>query len=277
VNQHLQPDEALVDLLVKQAVEGLSPQEQAVVDAATGTAAGREIREELSHFERAAAAIAMTRLDSQPLPEALRGRLLRDAANWAAGQQTQPVKMTDPQPTSGAQRPAPLRSGRSAANSGWWAAAACLVLALFMVVREPRPPAAPSTGQLRAQLLARTDSIRLSWSPTQDPGGNGVSGDLVWNPATQTGVMRFVGLSPNDRRARQYQLWIFDAERDERYPVDGGVFDVPSGTGEVLVPIHAAIAVRNPKLFAVTVEKPGGVVVSQREHIVVTAAPGSPG
>jgi hypothetical protein len=47
--------------------------------------------------------------------------------------------------------------------------------------------------------------------------------------------------------------------------IDGGVFDAPS-TGEVVVPITARLRA----LFAVTVERPGGVVVSRREHIVVT-------
>ena len=53
--------------------------------------------------------------------------------------------------------------------------------------------------------------------------------------------------------------------------VDGGVFDI--GPGEVIVPIRAALPVTTPKLFAVTIEKPGGVVVSSRQRIVVTAAP----
>ena len=74
----------------------------------------------------------------------------------------------------------------------------------------------------------------------------------------------------NDPSRAQYQLWIFDAKREQAHPVDGGVFDVRDG--EVIVPIHAAIQVFAPKLFAVTVEKPGGVVVSKRERIVLTAA-----
>jgi hypothetical protein len=52
------------------------------------------------------------------------------------------------------------------------------------------------------------------------------------------------------------------------------VFDVTSG-GEVIVPIHAKLKVTKPTLFAVTVEKPGGVVVSKRERIVVLAKVGA--
>jgi hypothetical protein len=56
--------------------------------------------------------------------------------------------------------------------------------------------------------------------------------------------------------------------------VDGGVFDVPANSTEVLVPIHAALPVRLAKAFAVTIEKPGGAVVSAREHILVLAQAG---
>ena len=66
----------------------------------------------------------------------------------------------------------------------------------------------------------------------------------------------------------------FDAGRDKRYPVDGGVFDVPANTAEVVIPIRAALMVRKPAAFAVTVEKPGGVVVSGREHVVALGAIG---
>ena len=39
----------------------------------------------------------------------------------------------------------------------------------------------------------------------------------------------------------------------------------------MIVPIHAKLHVVDPKMFAVTVEKPGGVVVSDRKHIAVLA------
>jgi anti-sigma-K factor RskA len=82
--------------------------------------------------------------------------------------------------------------------------------------------------------------------------------------------MRFVGLAPNDPTQFQYELWIFDKARDQAFPVDGGVFDVTSN-GEVIVAINPKLHVNDLGMFAVTVEKPGGVVVSKRERIVVTA------
>lgn len=85
--------------------------------------------------------------------------------------------------------------------------------------------------------------------------------------------MHIEGLPANDPGTLQYQLWIFDKDRDERYPVDGGVFDIPAGATAVDVPIRATLAVDEPVLFAVTVEKPGGVMVSSRERIVLVAKP----
>jgi hypothetical protein len=84
--------------------------------------------------------------------------------------------------------------------------------------------------------------------------------------------MRLQGLAANDPGVVQYQLWIFDKARDAKYPVDGGVFDVTGG--EVVVPIVAKLHVEQPTLFAVTVERPGGVVVSDRKRIAIVASAG---
>jgi Anti-sigma-K factor rskA len=138
------------------------------------------------------------------------------------------------------------------------------------------PPRTVSASNLREALLARVDTTTTPWSKTKDPASQNAGGDVVWNEALQQGFMRFAGLAKNDPTASQYQLWIFDDTRDAKYPVDGGVFDVDTATadpktGDVIVPIAAKIKVGKPSLFAVTVEKPGGVVVSKRERIVLTA------
>jgi anti-sigma-K factor RskA len=123
----------------------------------------------------------------------------------------------------------------------------------------------------RAELLERApDAIEVAWTKTQDPASAQAEGDVVWSPSRQEGFMRFRGLAPNDPKQSQYQLWIFDAERDERYPVDGGVFDVRPD-GETIVPIRAKLPVAHPKLFAISVERPGGVVVSGRERLPLVA------
>ncbi len=137
---------------------------------------------------------------------------------------------------------------------------------------EPAPPPITPTAA-RAKLLAEAADVQtLPWTATKDPAAQGATGDVVWSPSRQEGYLRFVGLSPNDPKAIQYQLWIFDKLRDDRFPVDGGVFDV-GPSGEVVIKISPKLFVNEPVLFAITVEPPGGVVVSKRERIVVTAAP----
>ena len=91
-------------------------------------------------------------------------------------------------------------------------------------------------------------------------------------PVTQRGFLRIVGLKPNDPRIEQYQAWVFDAKRDKRYPLDAGIFDIPADSSEVIVPLHVELPVRVAKAFAVTIEKPGGVVVSALHHVVVLGA-----
>lgn len=112
----------------------------------------------------------------------------------------------------------------------------------------------------------------IELSGTEDPAANGASGRAAWDASTQSGTLELSGLASNDPRISQYQLWIFDATRDDRYPVDGGVFDVPSGISAdetVVIPISSRVEVREATLFAITVEQPGGTVVSDRERIVL--------
>lgn len=159
--------------------------------------------------------------------------------------------------------------------SGWVAAAA--MLALFAGRSrdsdiDPARTLVSSATMLRDSLLqADSALLRVAFAPTDDGTAVGASGDVVWSERAQRGVMRIVGLAANDRERWQYQLWIFDRNRDERYPVDGGVFDIPVGATEVLVPIDARLPVGDATLFAVTVEPAGGVVVSTRERIALTA------
>ena len=97
-----------------------------------------------------------------------------------------------------------------------------------------------------------------------------VSGELVWSDAKQAGFMRFRGLPVNDAAKEQYQLWIFENAKLEEHPKDGGVFDI-TAEGDVIIPIDAKLATKDPKVFAITVERPGGVVVSDRKKIAALA------
>jgi Anti-sigma-K factor rskA len=286
-----EPDEAMVDLLVKQVTEGLSPAEQRALDVMDSELASAYLRD----LERAAAAVTLAGSAGQaPLPTALSERIAQQAEEHFASA----GKVADLREARAAaaekarvQAPAPQRANRFG-GYGWLAAAACLVLAIFGWERTPSPlppvvavvtppsvvvppaekPAPPTAAEERAALLAKTDSLKIPLGATKDPAAAGVSGDVVWDPVTQRGFLHFAGLAPNDPALHQYQIWIFDAGRDKRYPVDGGVFDVPANASEVVIPIRASLMVRKPAAFAVTLEKPGGVVVSGREHVLALGA-----
>ncbi len=169
---------------------------------------------------------------------------------------------------------------RFATVAPWLAAAACLVIASGAVFYAARNGGGGTAASIvsaadgRAALVKNaTDLTTIAWTATKDPAATAATGDVIWSEAQQRGYMRFVGLAANDPKQFQYQLWIFDKNRDDKFPVDGGVFDV-SSTGEVIIPITARLRIADATLFAVTIEKPGGVVVSKRERIVVTAAKG---
>jgi hypothetical protein len=53
------------------------------------------------------------------------------------------------------------------------------------------------------------------------------------------------------------------------------VFDVPAGREEVIVPMHPTLPVSRAVAFAITVEGPGGAVVSAREKVVAFAHAGA--
>jgi len=163
------------------------------------------------------------------------------------------------------------RWSKSLALSGWLVAA--LLFVSFLLQRNAQPSQDSETR--REVLVANAaDLVRAEWVRAADPLAGKLSGDVVWSRARQEGYLRFRNLAPNDPTRHQYQLWIFDRSRDEweAKPVDGGVFDVGPDQ-EVVVRIDAKLEVRQAALFALTLEPPGGVVISAREHLLATAAP----
>jgi hypothetical protein len=290
-----QPDDALVDLLIKQITEGLSPAEQRALDALDSPSVTKATQE----FERAATAISLA--GAGPLrapPPTLLARLEAQASSYVAAHPVTAPTAAGPA-AGGARAPAAVvtlavaRPRRSGGSLGWFAAAACLVLAVIGWMRSPPaplPPVAqvipeapivrpapvepPTPAEERTALLAAPTALKITLGATKDPAAAGVSGDVVWDPVTQKGFLHFAGLKSNDPSVMQYQIWIFDGERDQRYPIDGGVFDVPGNAPDIVIPIRAAVLVHKPAAFAVTAEKPGGVVVSDRAHVIVLGAAG---
>lgn len=202
----------------------------------------------------------------EALPPALRTRLDRSADDWVAECALRRVV---------AQRPAWRRT------FPWLITAAALVLAIssWWPRLADLTPGVGITGlvhdwraeRARERLLAVPGVERWAWGGASESG----TGDFVWDPRGQRGYLRLSGFVPNDPSRAQYQFWIFDAARDERYPVDGGVFDVPPGRSEVIVPVRASRHVSRVAAFAVTVEQPGGTVVSARDKVVAFARGGT--
>lgn len=281
MNARFLDDERIADLLVLEVTEGLDAAERQELEALLAATPGAAP----DALAGAAAAVTLAaRLPAEPLPAALRETLIKQGQTVVrvkAANKVQPLPARKPAAAApGAPVSAAAAPSAAGARYGWYAAAASLLIALaawFPRFEADAPPALveapePSVAERREALLAAAPTVLTQgWTRTEDPASAAVQGDVVWDEATQTGYMRFSGLPANDPAQAQYQLWIFDGTRDDRYPVDGGVFDVPAGATEVVVPIKATLPVRKAALFAVTVEAPGGVMVSSRERIVALA------
>lgn len=250
----------LLELMGERALFGLDSNEQRELDAL----ADQHPEVQPEEMEIVAAQVELSGLPSAhlELPDHLQRR----------------IRAAMPSGESGGSVSAPAPTTRrdwmtQVATWGGWVTAAALLVALLS--RGPQAPGkrAPLVAsQARAQLMqAAEDLLRVDWTATEDQAAQGATGDVVWSNAAQEGYMRFVGLAANDTSQSQYQLWIFDTEQDDKYPIDGGVFDIPAGADEVIVPIAAKLDVTRPYMFAITVEKPGGVVVSSRERLPLLA------
>ncbi|MEM9082724.1 MAG: anti-sigma factor [Planctomycetota bacterium] len=168
--------------------------------------------------------------------------------------------------------------------TGWIAAAAAILVAWTVLFGQSLEL---SPEQQFEKLVATPGVQRTDWIATGHPSGPEALGEVIWDPETNTGVMVFSGLSINDPKDSVYQLWIFDATRPgnvlsqfddgselapilTQRPIDGGVFSVGS-EGRVVVPINAKLDIKQAVAFAVTIEQPGGVVVSDRQDVPVLA------
>ncbi|MEM6292880.1 MAG: anti-sigma factor [Myxococcota bacterium] len=264
-------DDRLDALLVAQATEGLDATDAAELDALLDASPDADA----DAYADVAAAITLAELGTvEPMPAHLRQAVLDDVPPRVA---VAPANAAPP------------------VRAGWmgWAVAIAVAAVLAMVLLQPERPAPiiataaptvvvvpavepaprePTPAEARKSLLnTRADARVLAWTAGPDPTGTNVRGDVVWSASEQRGYMRFEGLRPLQPEDAVYQLWIFDGTRDDRYPVDGGVFTVPTGARDVVVPIDATLPVAEAAMFAVTVEAPGGVVVSDRSRIAALA------
>ena len=267
------------DLLTKKAIYGLDDSEQRELDAMDAA----DSEAELFSLERTVAAISLIGIEAdEPLPSHLFARIADEAGDYIDDRSTEAVS------TWGDERSHQQQEER--AGSPWFAwlgwavaAAACIALAVNVFVMRPKEPdvakvlspaEAPRqmtpTERREEMLRSAVNMVKAEWANGNVKDIKTISGDVVWSDEMQTGYMRFRGLPANDPGKETYQLWIFDKTQDKATPIDGGTFDVPT-EGEVVIPINAKLKAQGPEMFAVTIEKPGGVVVSSREKIAALA------
>lgn len=274
--------ELLFDLLAKKAIYGLDDTEQRQLDELDTATSENEFRS----LEITATAIGLIGVEQdEPLPAHLRSSILASADAYFTAGETVPE---DPwshvkarQADIGSEQAVKSRSS----IFGWlgWAvaAAACIALALnlwFTRTQQPpdivkvQPPDIPqmkTPAQMRAEFMASTPNMtKASWAPGNVKEIKAV-GDIVWSDDKQAGYMLLRGLPVNDTGTTTYQLWIYDKTRDKN-PIDGGTFDV-SADGEAVIAINAKLKAQRPEMFAITMEKPGGVVVSEGKKIAALA------
>ncbi|MBA3769496.1 MAG: anti-sigma factor [Blastocatellia bacterium] len=261
--------EKLLDLLTQRAVYGLSADEQRELDEIQ---VDKTYRDDAS-FDLAAAAIALTEIDArEEMPAHLKSRILASANDYFGDTEQDEMQKTFA-----------FEPKRSVASwLGWLvAAAACVALAVNIFWTRQQAPQVITVGPTPSPTVEKLDPRKdfeamfasagvvkaLVGPPPKAPAELAqVAGDVVWSDAKQAGYIKVKGLPKNDTAKTTYQIWIFDENQDPKHPIDGGTFDV-TVDGEVLIPIDAKIAVRNPKMFAITAEKAGGVVVSDRKRM----------
>lgn len=259
--------EMLIDAWIEQALAGAEASGGTTHDPAIAAEALAEVRAVsadtfVGQIELAAAAVLVAESAPQePLPDSLRDKLLDDARTFATPASVTAISSRAPQP-----------------RSGWlqgagWLAAATLFIALVWQSAEQTPPAIaePTIAELREQLSTIDGTVTLTWGQSELSPFDGVRGDVVWNNERQQGFLRLVNMPANNPSVTQYQLWIVDPERDSN-PIDGGVFNVIAASGEVLIPIDAKLPVIDAKAFAITEERPGGVVVSDGPLLLIAAS-----
>ncbi len=274
----------LLDLMAARATEGLDSDELRELDPML--AAQDEFSEEELELAAAAADLAIQRRagGADALPSDLRARIMTQSAEFVG--RAKPAATPDVVPFP-SREAGETKSDKGFNPMTWlgWAVAAALALAFVpwpiggpdtpaddpAVIADVTPPAPPTAAEERQSLLDRADdAITVAWAPPTVEGYEEVTGDVVWSDAEQRGYMRLKGLPAIADSDDQYQLWIVDPEVDT-HPVDGGVFDMPVGAGEAVIPIDSKLAVDNPAVFAITREKKGGVVVSAGPLLVIAA------
>lgn len=263
--------EELLDLLTERALDGLSPADELRLGRLL-EAAGLTDEDGIDLAAAAAMnAFACTeKAEIDAVPASLTEALRADAGrHFASAPAKANVRSLEQARTRRAQASGETPTRSWTAGIGWAVAAMLAVVVVISLQPEPITEGVDPAAA-RASLLAEAGSTVVEWSRSEIPAYNRVTGDVVWNDERQEGYLRLAGMPMNDPAIAQYQLWIVDPDRDAN-PVDGGVFDIPSGADEIIIPIDAKLDVADPAAFAITREQPGGVVVSDGPLLIVAS------
>jgi hypothetical protein len=268
----------LTELLAEEALGNLSGEEIHELEGLMAAGTGLQ-REDLMNV---ASLLQVGFLHQDPhgldrMPDALKQQVERQAEAFfaehkAGNDPANPATVTTLPKRPAARLVQTSRWLQPAAVIGWLAAAA-LALALVLPRGAEQPELNQPLNVQRTALMQVEGTTVVPWIPPKAAGYTGVTGDVVWNNDRQQGFLRLAGMPANDAAQMQYQLWIVDPDRDAN-PVDGGVFDIPPGTAEVIVAIDAKLSLSQPRAFAITAEQPGGVVVSGGPLLIVAPVTG---
>jgi hypothetical protein len=300
-----------VQLMIDRAAEGLLDEQSELELRRTAPLAADAIT--AYDVAAASLFLATVSADASPaLPRSLEQRLQLAGQAWCRQQRSAqnaaplafPQQTVQPTPSSpvpsqplvlrGAGRDEPALSLRSEPSPSrlrvipWLAAAAGVALAAFAWWSPARLPASssapgvvaasntlPAPKDAYAQLASSPSSLKLPFGDWSDATvaceKPGVQGEVLWDEARKFGVMKFANLPKLDETKERYQLWIVDSRGMEQR-ISGGVFN--GANGEQFVIIDPGISVDRAAAFAVTIERPDGVWVSDMKRRVVIAAAG---
>jgi hypothetical protein len=298
------PLSRLDELLIDRAVRGLSSEESQEL-AKLLDAAGKA--DDVS-FDRAAAALDMALHNdiNVEVPPALLKQLQHDAQAYCAGVSSardesivgrigaMPSRAFDAVMDHRAVRTPMVMTRRYTREwSGWIAAAAAVAFGVYMWSERSAADRKLSSDVYRATIggesldeLAQKAEARLERYARSGAqllripmglakpvaSGNATVGEVTWNSAEGTGVLKVTNLEPA-AKGTAYQLWVYDEARDQRYPVSAGTIQVQPGKTETLIPIDPSIKVSSAAAFTVTLEQAGGNVTATREKVVSIAVP----
>ncbi len=251
--QHPPMSERLLDLVIAHETDVLTEAEAKELAHLMASAPAHEVAE-----VRRAISVGQAAM----MPVDLRGKLQIQAHGYFAGRGERGGSLEGPASLPMRQAASPVSS--TWAWSGWMAAAAAIAMAIFVGLR---PSTTVTPEQQVAAIEARQDNVKVAFQSQVEKAAS-VKGEVVWNDALGEGYIAVSGLVKNDPARTQYQLWVVDPTRDAK-PVDAGVFDMVDGT--LRIPVRTKLPVNKPVAFAITEEKPGGVVQSAGPILALAA------